>query len=153
MLATDEPLVERFLGGKHALRVARRGELLETMQWPALVADAGGQLAGLVTFIVRGRDCEVLTLHATQPWRGTGTALLDAVEAIARDRGCDRLWLITTNDNVEALRFYQRRGFRLVALHRGAVDESRAALKPEIPLIGEHGIPIHDEIEFERVLD
>jgi hypothetical protein len=40
---------------------------------------------------------------------------------------------------------------RLVAVHRGGVDEARR-LKPSIPLIGEHGIPIHDELEFEREL-
>ena len=153
MLAADEPLIARFLGDNHALRVARRGELVETLRWPALLAESDGQLAGLLTYIVRGRDCEVLTLHATRPWHGTGTALLVAVERVARGRGCDRLWLITTNDNVDALRFYQRRGFRLAALHRGAVDESRATLKQEIPVIGDHGIAIHDEIELERALD
>ena len=88
---------------------------------------------------------EVLTLHAAERGRGVGTAL---IEAAAERLG--RLWLITTNDNVDALRFYQRRGFRLVALHRGAVDESRARLKPEIPETGDHGIPLRDELELER---
>ena len=66
-------------------------------------------------------------------------------------RGCSRTWLITSNDNVNAIRFYQRRGMRLVAVHRGAIDEARQ-LKPSIPLVGKHGIPIHDELEFELPL-
>ena len=64
--------------------------------------------------------------------------------------GCTRLWVITTNDNVNALRFYQRRGFCLVTVHRGAVDRSRATLKPEIPAAGAYGIPLRDEIELEK---
>jgi hypothetical protein len=59
--------------------------------------------------------------------------------------------VITTNDNLDALRFYQRRGFRLAALHRGAVDDSRARLKPQIPPIGDHGIKLRDELELEKV--
>jgi ribosomal protein S18 acetylase RimI-like enzyme len=56
------------------------------------------------------------------------------------------------NDNLHALRFYQKRGFVLVALHRNALEASRK-LKPEIPLVGIDGIPIRDEIELELVLD
>jgi GNAT superfamily N-acetyltransferase len=78
-------------------------------------------------------------------WTGVGTALLAAVERKAR-----RLWLLTTNDNVDALRFYQRRGFRLAELHPGGVEESRARLKPEIPETGEYGIPIRDELILEK---
>ena len=69
---------------------------------------------------------------------------------LARERGCARLWVITTNDITDALRFYQRRGFCLVAMHRGAVDRSRARLKPEIPAVGAYGIPLRDEIELEK---
>ena len=91
----------------------------------------------------------MLTLHAAHRHRGTGTALIEAIETLARDAGCTRLWLITTNDNVDALRFYQRRGFRLAKLHAGAVDDARARLKPGIPRVGDHGIPLRDELELE----
>jgi RimJ/RimL family protein N-acetyltransferase len=79
------------------------------------------------------------------------SALVETVERLAADSGCDRLWLITTNDNTDALRFYQRRGFRLAALHRGAVDDSRSRLKPDIPRIGDHGIDLRDELELDKV--
>ena len=87
----------------------------------------------MLTYVIAGARCEVLTLHAAGPRRGVGTALIAAVRGAAAAAGCTRLWLITTNDNLEALRFYQRRGFRLAALHARAVDESRVALKPDIP--------------------
>jgi ribosomal protein S18 acetylase RimI-like enzyme len=146
---------ERFLERWNSLRVARRGALEHPMDHPALLAtdDDDGGLVGVLTYVIRGAECEVLTLHADRQRSGIGTALLDAVKRIARDEGCTRLWLITTNDNVDALRFYQRRGFRLAALRPGAVDESRERYKPEIPTVGDHGIPLRDELELEFELN
>jgi GNAT superfamily N-acetyltransferase len=141
--------IEAFLAEHNSDRVARLGALEDALAHPHLVAHyEDGTLAGVLTYIIRGDEWEVLTLHAVHRHRGTGTALLNAIETLARDAGCTRLWLITTNDNVDALRFYQRRGFRFAKLHAGAVDDSRARLKPGIPKIGDHGIPIRDEIEL-----
>jgi N-acetylglutamate synthase-like GNAT family acetyltransferase len=109
-------------------------------------------LVGVATYVVDGDACELLTLHARQRFTGVGTALVEAVVTAAREAGSRRLWVVTTNDNVDALRFYQRRGFRLTQLRPGAVDESRARLKPEIPLVGAHGIRLTDELELERTL-
>jgi GNAT superfamily N-acetyltransferase len=148
---SDRAEVERFLAERHSLHVARLGRLERPFDHPALVAERDGTLAGVLTYVLDGDDCEVLTLHAAERFGGAGTALIEAVERLAADAGCARLWLITTNDNVDALRFYQRRGFRLAALHRGAVYDSRARLKPEIPPIGEHGIELRDELELEKV--
>jgi ribosomal protein S18 acetylase RimI-like enzyme len=147
--AEDTAAVAAFLAARHSARVARRGELVDPLAHPQLIA---GDLNGVLTYIVDTDACEVLTLHCEPRHTGAGTALLDAVARIAADAGCTRLWLITTNDNVDALRFYQRRGFRLAALHAGAVDDSRGRLKPEIPEIGDHGIPLRDELELERLL-
>jgi ribosomal protein S18 acetylase RimI-like enzyme len=147
--ARDRPALERFLERWHSLRVARLGELEHPLDHPMLVAERDGYPVGALTYVMHGEGCEVLTLHVDDRRRGLGTTLIDEVKEIARQRGCTRLWLITTNDNVDALRFYQRRGFRLAALHAGAVDRSRATVKPEIPEVGDHGIPIRDEIVLE----
>ena len=136
----------------HSLRVARRGELVDSLDHPALVAWSGDELVGVATYVIGGAACELLTLHARTRFDGVGSALVAAVREVARQSGCTRLWVVTTNDNVDALRFYQRRGFRLVHLRAGAVDESRATLKPEIPTTGAHGIPLRDELELEMDL-
>ena len=107
----------------------------------------------MLTYAIREANCEVMTLHADRQRSGVGTALLVEANRIARAAGCTRMWLITTNDNVDALRFYQRRGFRLAAVHAGAVDDSRARLKPEIPETGLYGIAIRDELELELQLE
>ena len=106
---------------------------------------------GVVTYCVRGGDCEIISLDSLQEGRGIGTALINAVVEEARGRRCSRVLLSTTNDNLRALGFYQRRGFALVKILRGAVDESRK-LKPGIPTIGKNGIPLRDEIELEMSL-
>jgi len=149
----DRDWIERFLDENHSRRVARRGELVAPLDHPMLIAEAGdGQRAGLLTYIVAGDECEIHTLHTVRQWQGAGSALIAAVRETAARRRCRRLWLVTTNDNVDALRFYQRRGFRLTALRPGAVDEARRTLKPEIAEVGGHGIPLRDEIELEMPL-
>ena len=128
--------------------VVSRGRLLDATVLPGFVAERDGEPAGLLTYRIDGGDCEVVTINAFPRGAGVGTALMEAVAAAARDAGCRRVWLITTNDNLRALRFYQRRGFRLAALHRDALARSRD-LKPSIPEIGLDGIPLRDELELE----
>jgi ribosomal protein S18 acetylase RimI-like enzyme len=128
-----------------------RGRLHDASKLPGYVAVYHHERAGLITYRVEGNACEIITLNSLAEGRGIGTALVQAVREAAVEAGCRRLWLITTNENLTALRFWQKRGFSLVQVHRNAVEESRR-LKPEIPLTGEHGIPIRDEIELEIIL-
>jgi N-acetylglutamate synthase-like GNAT family acetyltransferase len=103
---------------------------------------------GLITFVIRDSQCEVISLNSLQESQGIATSLIKEVLREAKENKCLRIFLITTNDNLQALGFYQRRGFELAALRRGAVDESRK-IKPSIPRIGMNEIPLRDEIELE----
>ena len=103
---------------------------------------------GLVTYTVGPAGCEIVSFDSLIERSGTGTALLAAVVDEATRRGCARIFLSTTNDNLRALGFYQRRGLQLVQVRRGAVNESRKR-KPGIPLVGDNEIPMRDEIELE----
>lgn len=111
---------------------------------------AAGELVGVL--VQAGRFVKLLAVLPQAQRRGIGTALLAAARGAARAAGCRRLWLITTNDNTPAIRFYERRGFHVVAVHVGAVIAARE-VKPEIPLLGVGGIPIEDEVEMESRLD
>jgi ribosomal protein S18 acetylase RimI-like enzyme len=113
--------------------------------------DEIGERSGLITFEIIGDQCEVVTLDAFRKFSGIGTALMEKAKKNAILRGCKRLWLITTNDNLDAIRFYQRWGMTIAAIHINAIEISRK-IKPSISLIGMHGIPIRDEIEFEMML-
>ena len=131
---------------------ARRGELIDVLAASALVADLDGERAGLLTYRFDFDGCELTGLVSLQPGRGIGRALLAALVEAARAGGAARIWVVTTNDNTRALRFYQRAGFRLVGLRPGAVTEARTRLKPSIARFGQDDIPIRDELELELPL-
>jgi GNAT superfamily N-acetyltransferase len=107
---------------------------------------------GLATYVIENAACELVTLDSIRRGEGVGSALIAAVAQEARKQGCSRLWCVTTNDNLPALEFYQKRDFRIVAVHPGAVERARI-IKPSIPLCGIESIPIRDEIELEMQLD
>jgi ribosomal protein S18 acetylase RimI-like enzyme len=114
---------------------------------PGFIAERASRIAGLVTFEARPGVLEIATINALDQHQGIGTMLIEAVRAEAKRLGCHHVTLTTTNDNIGALRFYQRRGFRLAALRPGAVDRSRQR-KPQIPRTGDFGIPLRDEIDL-----
>jgi ribosomal protein S18 acetylase RimI-like enzyme len=144
----DRPWAERLLGDGFAGRLqARLGSVIDPLDCPGIIAERDGDPVGIVYFDADGADVEVVYIEAVSKHQGVGTRLLDAVDARTNAR---RVWLVTTNDNLDALRFYQRRGFRITDVRPGAVDEARRTLKPSISEVGAFGIPIRDEIVLER---
>jgi ribosomal protein S18 acetylase RimI-like enzyme len=141
-----DALLRADMGGRHQ---ARLGELVDALAFPGLVAEEGAERLGLVTFSV-GSIVEIVYIQAVTKQCGVGTLLMDMVEQRTQPR---LLWLVTTNDNLDTLRFYQRRGYRIREVHVGAVDDARRQLKRSIPEIGQYGIAIHDEIVLERQSD
>lgn len=134
-----------------ATQLVSRGKIYQAENVPGFVALADDQPGGLITYRIEAVECEILTINSSIEGKGIGTALIDAVEEEARSKGCSRIWLITTNDNTDAMRFYRKRGFDFRQIYRNAMVKSRR-IKPSIPLIGNHEIPIKHEIEFELIL-
>jgi ribosomal protein S18 acetylase RimI-like enzyme len=126
---------------------ARLGAVVDALGCPGIVAELHGDPIGIVTYQEDDSGVEIVYLEAAVKQIGAGTRLLDAV---AEETRAHRLWLVTTNDNLDALRFYQRRGFTIATIRAGGVDEARRTLKPTIPLVGRFGIPLRDEIVLER---
>ncbi len=151
--ASDQEWVRGFLWQQAGnTRMVSRGRLHQCDELPGFIGSLDGQRAGLVTVRLDGRNCEIVTLHTAVHGQGLGSALLVAAADYTRQHGCQRAWLITTNDNEPAIRFYTNRGWRLTAVHKNALAQSRL-LKPEIPLLGLDGVPIEDELEFELRLE
>lgn len=128
-------------------KIITRGKLRQADKLPGYIALLDDKKVGLITYSIEN-DCEIITLDSLVQGKGIGTALLEKVKQTAKEQNCKRVWLITTNDNMKALRFYQKRGFVLSALYPNALEQSRR-LKPEIPQIGIDNIPLRDEIELE----
>ena len=128
-----------------------RGNTYHPEQLDGFVIEDDHEWIGLLTFFIKDGECEVTSLDSLREGQGVGFKLIETALEEARKQNCKRLFLITTNDNMNALRFYQKRGFELVALYRGAVNETRK-MKPSIPLTGFYDIPLRDEIELEIIL-
>ena len=116
-----------------------------------IIATLNKEKVGLITYKIVGKELEITSVNSLKENKGIGSSMLDTVMALARKQKIKRVWLITTNDNVDALKFYQKRNFVLKKIYTDAIKLSRE-LKPSIPLIGNYGIPIRDEIELEIIL-
>lgn len=146
---TNREHIDAFIASNwYTTQMVVHGESIDLGCAEGFCAYEGDGIVGLAIYRLLGSQMEVLSLDSLREGCGIGTALLDACIEEARANGVTRVFLVTTNDNTRALRFYQRRGFDMVALHRNAVDRARE-LKPEIPRVGMEGIPLRHEIELQ----
>ncbi len=129
-----------------------RGKVVDGTKIPGIIAYKNDKIIGLITYIIENNECEIISLNSFIENIGIGTSLIEKVKEIAINKKCNRLKLITTNDNIRGIEFYQRRGFIFSALYKNAIEISRK-LKPEIPMYADNGLPIRDEIEFELLLN
>ena len=128
--------------------IITRGKIHHGNQLSGFVAEDKNEKIGLITYDIENEKCEITSLDSLIENIGVGSNLIEKLKTKASSSGCEKLWLVTTNDNRKAIRFNQKRGFNLVAVYPDAVEKSRK-LKPEIPLIGYDGIKIKDEIALE----
>jgi ribosomal protein S18 acetylase RimI-like enzyme len=150
--ATDRNWIESFVKSHWGSEiVVAKARVIRPSNLDGFAAFKGKNAVGLLTYQIEGPDCEIVTLDSTAEGEGIGSSLIYTVKGRAKAKGCRRLWLITTNDNLRALGFYQRRGFRLIALYPNALEASRR-LKPQISMKAANGIPIRDELELELEL-
>ncbi|MGN0994976.1 MAG: GNAT family N-acetyltransferase [Butyricicoccus sp.] len=133
------------------LQMVVHGERIDLGTADGWYACEDEDIIGLITYRIADDEMEILSLDSLRENRGIGTALLNKALSKAKASGLKRVTLITTNDNLRAMQFYQKRGFDMVRLDRNALEQARK-LKPEIPLIGLNGIPLRHEIEFELAL-
>ena len=136
----------------HADFVVAHGEQVRPAELPGFVVLDGDRIAGHAAYRIGADGCELVAITVEPRREGIGSRLMDHVISCAREAGCARVWLTTTNDNLDALRFYQRRGFQLFALRPGVVVEARRTMKPDLPATGAYDIPMRDELDLELSL-
>jgi len=129
-----------------------RAENFYPSKLDGILAFSENKIIGFLFFNIQGKTCEIIVIDVFDKFKGLGTTLIDKLKVIAKEKNCNRIYLTTHNDNLDALRFYQRRGFYICAIHIDSVKEGRK-LKPEIPMTGDYDIPIRDEIDLELLLN
>ncbi len=133
--------------------IVSEGERLHGHDLDGFAVADENEIFCLLTYHLKNGECEIVTLNSSMRNQGIGTDLISKMIDKARGiPGLKRLWLMTTNDNLDAIKFYQKRGFVLTAIRPNAIQESRD-LGQDIPAIGCYGIPIRDEIEMEYPID
>ena len=132
--------------------IVSKGKVYEAEKLPGFIAELDGKPVGLITYHIKNRECEIISLNSLKPRQGVGEALIKAVKTEAIKKRLIKITAITTNDNLHASGWYQKRGFVLTAVYPNALAKSRK-LKPQIPQVGINGIPLRDEIELELVLN
>jgi len=117
---------------------------------PALVAWMKGELAGALAYRLLPDALLILALATDPMWQrsGVGGHLVAEAEGLARTKSLGRVLVSTTNDNLPALYFYQRRDFHI----REVVPGGLLGHMKDPEARGFGGILPRDEIRLERVL-
>ena len=140
-----------FIDNWFSTDMSVRGEIIDGTKLDGFLLQEDSKIIGLVTYKFYENICEIISLDSKKENIGIGSALLKKAEKVATDNDCKKMRLITTNDNMRALQFYQKRGYCLTKLYPNAMDEVRK-IKPSVPELGDNDIPLRDEIELEKIL-
>ena len=148
---TREKVNQFFIDNWYSTDMSIRGQIIDGTKLDGFLLEEENKIIGLITYTFFGDICEIVSIDSKKENIGIGTNLLNEVEKAAMINNCKKIRLITTNDNLRALQFYQKRGYCITRIYPNAMDKVRK-IKPDVPLIGENGIPLNDEIELEKNL-
>ena len=144
----EKELTELITRSWSSDKILSRGKLYRVNDLDGIITYDNGKIIGMGLYYIKDKHCEIVLLETYKRNEGIGTKIIEKIKEAATAMRCSKIWLVTSNDNIDAIKFYQKRGFYISNFYQNAIEESRK-LKPEIPLLGEYGIPIKDEIEFE----
>src|SRR5256712_6206941 len=128
-------------------KIVAFGEVMDIDQMPALVAITRDEPSGALAYRSLGDALHIVALATDPMWQrsGVGGHLVAEAELLARRLGLKRLIVSTTNDNLPALYFYQRRGYRLTDLVPNSI-----IVQTGQEVAGFAGIPVRDEVRLEK---
>jgi ribosomal protein S18 acetylase RimI-like enzyme len=148
----NKTFIEEYLKEHwHASFIVSRGIAHWINDLDGFAAFDGNQLAGFITYYIKDLQMEIVTLNSIPSGKGIGSTLLFNALEYAKEVNLKRVWLITTNDNMDSLRFFQKKGFDLIRIHNNAMDITRE-MKPQIPVMGRDGILLKHELELEYLV-
>ena len=146
----DNDAVSQIIKGWGSDILVSRGKARKAQDLDGILVYDNGKIIGLGLYHIND-DCEIVLLETFIQNNGIGTRILEKIYEIAKIKKCKRIQLVTTNSNINAIKFYQKRGFNISNIYINAMEEARK-IKPEIPEFADNGIKIRDEIEFEIII-
>lgn len=145
---TDKKWMKKVMTAAWGSEMIVASKDFNTLKLPGFIGEIDGQPGGVLTYNIDQNKLEIVSINATIQGKGIGSALIEKSKDVAKKENLKSVWLITSNDNIDALKFYQLRGFRITKVYPGAIDDARKK-KPSIPEIGDYGIPLKDALELE----
>lgn len=130
-------------------KIVAFGEVVDIDAMPTLVAVLTVDPAGALAYRLLGDAIQIVALATDPMWQrsGVGGHLVAEAELLARRLDLARLVVATTNDNLPALYFYQRRGYRLTDLVPDSI-----IMHTGQQVAGFASIPVRDEVRLEKKL-
>ena len=149
----DQEYIRQYWEGTWGIPVVSTRRSYEPEDVQGLVyRDEWGEPQGLITWHIDGDSAELVSVDAYQQGRHIGGRLLIAAETELHKRGVRHLMIVTTNDNLRAIGFYVRHGYRITKLDLDGVERVRE-LKPDVPRTGHDGLPLRDMLELSKELE
>jgi GNAT superfamily N-acetyltransferase len=145
---TDKNWIKKVMIEAWGSEMMVASKLFNTLILPGFIAEIDNKPTGIITYDIADERLEIVSLNSILEGHGIGSALIERVKKLAGEKNLKMVWLVTSNDNIDSLKFYQKRGFRITKIHPDAIDKARK-IKPEIPKIGNYGIPLKDALELE----
>ncbi|MEL6349060.1 MAG: RidA family protein [Myxococcota bacterium] len=125
-----------------AVMFSRRGQTHDPASLPAVIAWRGGARVGMLAWRLHGEDAaEILLMSCDAPM--VGEAMIQDVERRLRALGCRTCLSVITNDELDALHQFQRRGFQLTELRTNAHPGGQ---------LGLNGLMVRDEVCLSKAL-
>ena len=148
IVENDKNWIKKVMINAWKSEMIAASKLFNTLILPGFIAETNSRPTGIVTFDIADGRLEIVSLNSILEGHGIGSALIEKVKKLAKEKNFKSVWLVTSNDNLDSLKFYQKRGFRITKVHPNAIDQARK-IKPQIPKIGNYGIPLKDALELE----
>ncbi|GHT98931.1 N-acetyltransferase [Spirochaetia bacterium] len=148
----DNEIINKIIRGWGSDIIVSRGQKYTAKNTNGILAFCNNNVVGICLYNIVNNNCEIVLLEVFEKNKGIGTELIKKTKDISINKNCKRIWVVTSNDNIDALRFYQKCGFIMANIYINSFDKLRK-IKPEIPLIGNYNIPIRDEIELEIIIN
>ena len=150
--STDQEWIKKIsLDLWNSVEVVSQHKIYYTDKLSGILAIYQDTRAGLLLYSIDQPTLNIISLNTLYENIGIGSKLIERIEKIGIKKRLKKVRITTTNDNIDALRFYQAKGFQIINVNVDIMKKYRK-LKPGLPKLGFYNIEIRDEFVLEKPL-